>query len=161
MLYVGLGILGLMLLTGGGLYAYREHLRGKPHPVWVPIPLRADISMENQKALAREVEEKLRRGEILRQVVIDADLQTKYGVPDQDAAVKELGERLFVEIGTVATPEGNVPSLNVGVKGTGHEKQASGDAATRITKDVWRMLGIDPETGMPLGQPDPDADNDF
>ncbi len=153
MLYVGLGILGLMLLTGGGLYAYREHLRSKPHPIWVPIALRADISMEDQKHLATEIEKNLRRDEVLRQVVIDTELQTKYGVADQDAAVKELEQRLFVEIGSVSRPEGNVPSLNVGVKGNGHEKQASGDAATRIVLDVWRLLGIDPETGKPLETP--------
>ena len=158
MLYVGMGILGLMLLAGGGLYAYRENLRSKPSPMWVPITLRPDISMEDQKRLAVEIEENLGKDDTLRQVVIDMDLQVQYGLPDQDAAVKELERRLFVKISTEATPEGNVPSINVGVRGTGREKKISGDAATRIARHVWRMLGIDPETGLPLGDPSLDVD---
>ena len=150
MLYAGLGVFGLVLLVGGGLYGYREYLRGKPSPIWVPIALRADISMEDQGKLAEEIEQRLRNEDLLRQVVIDADLRTKFGSVDEEAAVKELEKRLFVKVGTANTPEGSVPSINVGVNGTGHEKKVLGDAAVRLNKDVLRMIGIDPATGKPV-----------
>lgn len=150
MLYAGLAVFGLVLLVGGGLYGYREHLRSKPAPIWVPLALRADISMEDQSKLAEELETKLRNEDLLRQVAIDADTQSQLKLPSEDAAVKELEKRLFVKAGTANTPTGTVPSVNIGFNGNGHEKKATGDAATRIIKDVWKMLGIDPETGERL-----------
>jgi len=153
MLYAGLAVVGLVLLTGGGLYGYREYLRSKPAPIWVPLALRADISMGDQEKLAKEIEARLRTDEVLRNVVLDAGLQTKFGSPTEDAAVKELEKRLFVKVGTAETPQGTVPSINVGFTGTGREKEATGAAATRVIKDVWKMLGIDPETGKAINQP--------
>ncbi len=150
MLYAVLAVVGLVLLTGGGLYGYREYLRSKPAPIWVPLALRADISMEDQEKLAKEIEERLRTDEILRQIAIDVHLQEKFNQPDLDAAVKELENRLFVKVGTADTPNGSVPSINIGVKGTGGEKEVLGEAAGRLIKDVWKMLGIDPETGQPV-----------
>ena len=167
MLYAGLAVVGLVLLTGGGLYGYREVLRNKPAPIWVPLALRVDISMEDQGKLAKEIEGRLRNDELLRQVVVDAGLQSKFGSPTEDAAVKELKGRLFVKVGTADTPQGTVPSINVGVNGTGRERDASGAAATRLIKDVWKMLGIDPDTGKQLERPpggapaDEGDDSDF
>jgi hypothetical protein len=64
--------------------------------------------------------------------------------------VKELNRRLFVEVGSADTPNGSVPSINVGVAGIGHETKLLGEASMRIIRDVWRMIGIDPETGKPI-----------
>ncbi len=150
MLWAVLAVVGLGLLIGGGLYGYREYLRGKPAPIWVPLALRADLSMEDQKKLAEQIDAKLRTDEILRQIVIDADLQRGFNQPTQDAAVKELGKRMFVKVGTADTPNGTVPSINIGLNGKGREKEVIGAAATRMIKDVWKMIGIDPETGKPL-----------
>ena len=58
-----------------------------------------------------------------------------------------------MEIGTAETPNGSLPSINVGLSGTGHEKAVLEDASIRIIKDVWLMLGIDPTTGKRLDQP--------
>lgn len=154
MLYAGLAVIGLVLLTGGGLYGYREYLRSKPSPIWVPLALRADISMADQEKLADEIELRLRTDAILRQIAMDLDLQTKFEQPDIDGAIKELDNRLFVKSGTANTPAGTVPSINIGVNGTGHEKVVLGDTATRLSKDVWKMLGYDPDTGQPINQPD-------
>lgn len=153
-LYAGLAAFGLVLLAGGAYFARKEYYLSKPAPIWVPLALRVDISMAEQSKLAEEIEERLRDEELLRQVVIDAGLQSKFGSPTEDAAVKELKDRLFVKVGTVDTPQGTTaPSINIGVKGNGHEKEATGDAASRLIKDVWKMIGIDPETGIPLERP--------
>jgi len=154
MLYAGLGIFGLMLLAVGGYLGLREYRLGKPAPIWVPVPLRVGIPMEDQEALAKKIEDKLRDDALLRQVVIDANLQQGFEQPTEDAALEELKRRLFVKVGTAQTPQGiSVPSINVGVDGTRREKKVLEDAAIRMIKDVWRMIGIDPETGRPVNQP--------
>jgi hypothetical protein len=134
----------------GAKYARKEYFLRQPDKVWVPLALRADISMAEQKKLAEQIEGKLRSDEMLRQVVIDVGLQEKFKQPSQDAAVKNLERRLFVEVGSADTPAGTVPSINIGVKGTGHEHEILGEASTRIIRDVWRMIGFDPDTGQPL-----------
>jgi len=167
MLYAGLAAFGFVLLAGGAYYARKQYYASKPAPIWVPLALRVDISMEDQGKLAKEIEDRLRNDELLRQVVVDAGLQSKFGSPTEDAAVKELKERLFVKVGTADTPQGTVPSINVGVNGTARERDASGAAATRLIKDVWKMLGIDPDTGKQLERPpggapaDEGDDSDF
>jgi hypothetical protein len=65
-----------------------------------------------------------------------------------------------VEVGSADTPMGSVPSINIGVSGIGREGDVLGEASMRIIRDVWRMIGIDPETGKPLksgNTPPPDA----
>ncbi len=158
-LWVVLAVVGLGLLAGGGLYGLREYRKGRPAPIWVPLGLRVDISMAEQEKLAREIETRLRDEELLGKVVADLGLKEKFGVADDAAAIKELDSRIFVKVGTADTPAGSVPSINVGADGTGHDREISGEIATRIIKDVWRMIGIDPETGKPLpgaggGKPD-------
>jgi hypothetical protein len=149
----GLGIVGLVLMFFGAKFAWREYQLGKPDKIWVPLVLPADISMAEQEKLAGQINEGLRTDAILRKVVTEAGLQEKFGQPDEDAAVKELDRRLFVEIGTAETPNGSLPSINVGLSGTGHEKAVLEDASIRIIKDVWLMLGIDPTSGKRLDQP--------
>ena len=141
------------MVIGGGLLAYREHLRGKPAPVWVPLPLRADISMEEQTRIAKEIEKNLREEGILRAVVVDAGLQKKFGAVSEAAAMQELSKRLYAKASTMKTADGTVPSINVGVNGTGRERQLLGDAVMRMNQDVLRMVGIDPKTGKPIDLP--------
>ena len=149
MLWAGLAALGLVLLAGGAWYARKEYYAAKPQPVWVPLALPADISMEDQRKLAEDIEGRLRNDDLLMEVVIDADLQAKFGSSSEKAALEELKKRLFVKVGTADTPQGlTVPSINVGVTGNGHQKEASGIAATRIAKDVWKTTGLLEQTGM-------------
>jgi hypothetical protein len=160
MLWAALGAVGLVVMLFGAKYAKREYHLRQPSKIWVPIALRADLSMEDQKALAKQIEEKLRSEEILRAVVADVGLQEKFKQPSEDAAVKELNRRLFVEVGSVDTPDGSAPSINIGVAGIGHESKLLGEASMRIVRDVWRMIGIDPETGKPIhpgDTPPPDS----
>jgi hypothetical protein len=144
----------------GAKYAKREYHLRQPSKIWVPIALRADLSMADQKKLAEQINTKLRTDEILRAVVMDLGLREKFKQPSEDAAVKDLNRRLFVEVGTADTPNGSVPSINVGVAGIGHESKLLGEASMRIVRDVWRMIGIDPETGKPINPgntPPPDS----
>lgn len=160
MLWTALGAVGLVVLFFGARYAKSEYHLRQPAKIWVPVALRADLSMADQKKLAEEIKAKLRTDEILRAVVVDVGLQKKFNQPSEDAAVKDLERRLFVEVGSADTPMGSVPSINIGVSGIGREGDVLGEASMRIIRDVWRIIGIDPETGKPLNRgnsPPPDA----
>ena len=160
MLWTVMGVIGLTVMFFGARYAKREYHLRQPSKIWVPIALRADISMEAQKKLTEQINTKLRTDEILRAVVMDLDLREKFNQPSEDAAVKELNRRLFVEAGSADTPNGSVPSINVGVSGIGHESKLLGEASMRVLRDVWRIIGIDPKTGNPIdpgNTPPPDS----
>jgi hypothetical protein len=150
MLWAVLGVVGLVVMFFGARYAKREYHLRQPSRIWVPLALRADFSMEDQKKLADEINTSLRTDEILRAVVMDLNLREKFKQPSEDAAVKELDRRLFVEVGSADTPNGSVPSINIGVSGIGHEADLLGEASMRIIREVWRMNGIDPETGKQI-----------
>ena len=148
-LWAVLAVVGLTVMFFVARYAKREYHLRQPSKIWVPIALRADISMEDQKNLAKQIEVKLRTDEILRAVVLDLGLQVKFNQPGEDAAVKELSRRLFVEVGSADTPNGSVPSINIGVSGIGHESKLLSEVSMRIIREVWLMIGIDPEKGKP------------
>ena len=90
MLWTVMGVVGLTVMFFVARYAKREYHLRQPSKIWVPIALRADISMEDQKNLAKQIEDKLRTEEILRAVVADIGLQEKFKQPGEAAAVKEL-----------------------------------------------------------------------
>ena len=108
MLWVLLGIVGLAVLLFGALLAKREYHARQPSRMWVPVTLRPDLSIEDQKKIAGIIDEKIRNEDILRKVVIDVGLKDKFKQPTVEAAVIELDRRLFVEAGTAQTPQGSV-----------------------------------------------------
>lgn len=159
-LWAVLGVVGLVALFFGARFAKREYHLRQPAKIWVPVALRADLSIADQKTLAKQIEEKLRTDEILRAVVVDVGLQRKFKQASEDSAVKDLDRRLFVEVGRADTQVGSVPSINIGVSGIGREGEVLGEASMRIIRDVWRMIGIDPDSGKPFERgktPPPDS----
>ncbi len=149
MLYAGLAVIGLLLLAGGGYYGFHQYRMGKSAPRWVPLPLRYGVPMEEQKELARQLEEKLRNDEFLKTVVVDAKLKEGFEVESEEAALEELKRRMFVKVGTFQMPTGSgtVPSVNIGVEGTRREKEVLDAASTCLIREAWRLMGIDPNTG--------------
>lgn len=68
MLWAVLAIFGLVVLFFGAKYAKKEYRLRQPDRIWVPITLRQDLSMEDQKKLAEQIEEKLRALDKYRRV---------------------------------------------------------------------------------------------
>lgn len=148
MLWAVLAAVGVALLGGGAFYGLKEYRANKPDKIWVPLPLRADLLMSEQKELAENIEAELKKDERLGIIVSDLGLKEKFNAADEDAAAEELGERIFVEVGSADTPEGSVPSINIGVRGIYSENELLREISMRIIRDVWVMIGIDPDTGM-------------
>lgn len=133
-------------IAGGfGLWTYRQN---RPQKVWVPLALNAELPAEKQELAAKEIKAKLLEGNIIAEVVKDVNLASKLDLPSNEAAEAEVRNRLFVELGETAGPTGaTVPSLNIGLNCQRKTFNVMGEVATRIMKDVWKILGIkEPES---------------
>lgn len=138
-------MLAVMLLMGGALAYYKMvYLPGRPHPVWVPLPINPELEREKRDAIIKNLKEKLSDREILVKVSKDLGLRQKLQLDSDDQCASELAARLFVKPGDADTPMGKVPAIHIGVKGTEKESAVSGQIAMRLMDDVWKILGIKP-----------------
>lgn len=141
--WIVLGAVAIVLMLGGGAFALHAYKQNRPHPVWVPLPINPEVPGDKRKEIAKDLKAKLNQPEILIQVCKDLGLAKKWEM-DADQAAAELSMRLFVKVGETASAMGNVPSINVGVSGKVKEKEDSEAISLRLTKDVWKILGIKP-----------------
>lgn len=134
-----------MLIFGGGIYAYTSYKQGRPHPVWVPLPINPELPDEKRAEILSNLKTKLSSEDILIQVSKDLNLPAKMELSGDAEAAAEVRKRLFVDLGEADSPIGRVPSINVGVKGEVRDKEISGKIAMRLMEDVWKILGIQPK----------------
>ena len=135
-------MVALVLICGGGWFAYRSYQQNRPHPVWVPLPIRADVEMAERDKAIKELKTKLGDPLVLTKVSMDLGLVRKWNLPSEDACARELEQRLFVRAGDADTPMGKVPAILIGVNGKEKESALSGEIAVRLMDDVARILGI-------------------
>ena len=140
--WIVLGAVMVVLMFGGGIFAYRGYKQNQPQPIWVPLPINRQLPGERRTELAKELKAKLAKPEILAQVAKDSGLARIWGLNSDAEAGQEIGRRLFVRVGDAATPTGNVPSINVGVNGKVKEKAISEKLSLRLIEDVWKILGV-------------------
>lgn len=137
-----MGMVAMFLLVGGGGFAYWNHNRGRPHPVWVPLPLNPEFSDAKREEVAKEVKTKLNTKEILTRISKDLDLAKRWRMASDDEVAGELGRRLFVTVGEADSPLGKVPLINIGVQGPEKDKGVSEEIAVHLIKDVKKLFGI-------------------
>ena len=151
--WIAAGLVVMLLFLGGGYYGYRTYKQNRPHPVWVPLPIRADLEAVERDKVIKNLKEKLSDQTLLVGVSKDVGLVKKWNMPSDEVCAKEIGNRLFVRSGDAATPMGNVPAIHIGVNGKSKESAVSGEIAMRLMNDVWKILGI-----KPPAKPDPDGE---
>jgi hypothetical protein len=134
----------LLLMMGGLLFAYQQYKLNKPQAMWVPLPVRQDISMEDQKKAAEDLKARLCVESVFLKVSKDMGLPAKWELASDNEAAAELGKRVFVRPGDADTPMGKVPAIHIGVNGKVRDRQLSGEIAMRLMDDVWKILGVDP-----------------
>jgi hypothetical protein len=137
----------MMLVVGGGGFAYWTYRQNRPTPVWVPILVNTELDPVKHEELSKDLKTKLMTPEFLLQVSKDLQLASKWQLPSDQAAAEEIAKRLFVRVGEADTPTGRVPSINVGLNGPKKDFALSGEIAMRMMKDVWKILGIKPPPG--------------
>lgn len=134
----------MMLLFGGGLFAYYTYKQNRPAPVWVPLPIRADLELARRDELITNLKTKLSDKEVLISVSKDVGLTKKWKLSSDEEGASEIGNRLFVKVGEADTPMGKVPAILIGVTGNRKEREVSSEIAMRMMQDVWTILGIEP-----------------
>lgn len=136
----------MVLMLGGGGFAYRSYKLGRPHPVWVPLPLNPALPVEKRDEIAKDLKSKLLKIEIMLQVSHDLGLAKKWSLATDKEAAQQISERLFVKVGEADGPMGKVPSLNIGFYGKEKDKELTEKLALRLMEDVWKIVGMKPPT---------------
>ncbi len=138
------GVVAVLLMAGGGLFAYRAYKQSRPAPVWVPLPINPELPMAKRDEIINNLKEKLGERQLLIKVSKDVGLAGKWGLASDEAGAVEIGGRLFVRAGEADTPMGKVPAIHIGVNGKRKEREVSGEIAMRLMEDVWPILGLKP-----------------
>jgi hypothetical protein len=142
--WIVFGVLAMILVVGGGGFGYWTYRQNRPSPMWVPLLINRELAEDKRREIAKDLKEKLNKPEILNKVSSDLHLAEKWHLSTDESAAREIAKRLFVRVGEADSPEGRVPSINIGVEGTRRDIVVSGDIALRLMKDVWKILGIKP-----------------
>ncbi|MGL4401401.1 MAG: hypothetical protein ACRCXD_16165 [Luteolibacter sp.] len=141
--WIVFGVVVVLMAVAGGGFALRIYKQNRPQPIWVPLPINADLPLEKRNELAAEIKKRLLKPDILIQVSKDLSLAKIMELPTDEAAANEVAQRLFVEVGEAAAPTGGtVPSINIGIKGKSKDTEVSGKIAMRLMQDVLKILGI-------------------
>jgi hypothetical protein len=134
-----------LLLFGIGLpTTYHLYKQGRPHPVWLPIPVNPEAPFGQTETTIRMLTAKLSDRENLMLMGRDLGLKEKWEMDSDEEVVDEIGSRLFVRRGDMDTPMGKVPAIHVGLRGTNRDREVSYAMLNALLPDVWKVLGIDP-----------------
>ena len=124
---VAFAVLGVIIAAiglGGAWFAYRQYKQNRPHSMWVPLTIRADLETAKRDEVVKSIRDGLTRDEVLTRI--------------------SRATRMFVRPGDADTPMGKIPAILVGVKGKVKDTQLSGQIAERMMVEVWPIIGIDP-----------------
>ena len=140
-----IGGAALLLLFGIGLpTAYHLYKQGRPHPVWLPIPLNPEAPYAETQRIVHSLDAKLSDRKNLIHITREVDLKSKWDMSDDEQVVDEILARLYVKQGDMETPMGKVPAIHVGLRGTNRDREVSYALLDALLPDVWKVLGIDP-----------------
>ncbi len=138
------GVVAMLLMGAGGLFALKYYKQSRPSPMWVPLPINPELPVEQRDNIIAKLKAGLGDRELLEQVSKDVGLRSKWGLPSDEEGASEIASRLFVREGEAATPQGKVPAIHIGIKGKRKESKVSGEIVMRLMDDVWKILGIEP-----------------
>ena len=136
----------MAMMLGGGGVAFRTYKQNRPCPIWVPLQINGDVSVEKQDEIARDLKLKLCDPKILAQVSKDLGLATEWKTGSDAQCADELARRMFVRVGESKGQLGNAPSIDIGMNGKFKERALSEKITMRLMQDVWRILGVKPPT---------------
>jgi hypothetical protein len=142
--WIVVGVVAVCLLVGGGGFAYWNYRQNTPSPIWVSIPMKHELTLEQREKIARELEEKIETTETLGTITQDLNLTGKWNLANSVAANAELKKRIFVHTGQMSTPAGQFSSLDVGVEGPRKEGAITKEIIAHLKLDVAKILGIKP-----------------
>jgi hypothetical protein len=134
----------VLLVSGAGIgyWKYREHKQNLPTRIWLPIPTKPELALEEREKVATLLREKLSDLALLTQVSKDSGYAKEMGFPADEEAAKDLQKRLFAEVGLAETPNGKVPSINIGFDCKVKEFGKMTKVTNRLMADIGIILGL-------------------
>jgi hypothetical protein len=138
--WIVLAALVLCLLGGGTVVGFWKHRQNQPDRRWVPLPFNPESSEEQRQQSVAQMRERLLTDAILTGVVRDCDVQGKWELPSEAAAVEELKKRAFIDAGEMLVKGQPVATLNIGFRGKAGESAELDQLAERLMDDVKRLI---------------------
>jgi hypothetical protein len=138
--WIALAALVLCLLGGGAVFGVWKYKQGLPDKRFVPLAFNPDSTEEQRQKSVQDMRERLLTDEILTGVVRDCDVEGKWKLPSEAAAVEELRKRVIIEAGETRIKGMPVATLNIGFKGIAAEHDELNALAERLMKDVQRLV---------------------
>lgn len=134
------GLVFLVLLVGGGYFAYRTYQQNRTTRIWLPLPT-PKMTVEERRQTTASLLEKLSDPVLMAAVCRDAGYAKTMDFASEEEGTKDLLKRLFCEIGTADTAQGKVPSINVGFSCKVKHFGKMGEVTNRLRKDILEILG--------------------
>lgn len=138
--WIVLAALVLCLLGGGTVFGYWKYKQNLPDRRWVPLPFNPEASQEQRKQSVLEMRERLLTDTILTGVVRDCNVQGKWNLATEEAAVQELKNRVFVDEGEIVVNGVPAATLNIGFRGKVGEQVILDQLSERLMQDVKRLI---------------------
>lgn len=143
--WIVFGVVVMILVLGGGGFAYKSYKENRPNPIWVPMPINPELPGDKRIEIAKELKELLKKPELLIQISKDLGLPKALQLPTDELAADEVARRLFVNVGETDSANGvKVPTINIGVTGMRKERVISEKIVMRLMEDVKKIIGIKP-----------------
>lgn len=143
--WIVLAALVLCLLGGGTVFGYWKYKQSLPDRRWVPLPFNPETTEEQRAESVAQMRERLLTDTVLTGLVRDCDVQGRWKLPTEEAAVAELKERAFVEAGEMSFNGVPNPTLNIGFKGKAGDAAYLDRLAERLMDDVKRLIAPHPQ----------------
>ncbi|WP_193210616.1 hypothetical protein [Luteolibacter marinus] len=151
--WIALASLVLVLLGGGVVFGYWKHKQGLPDKRYVPLAFNPDSTEEQRQASVKDLRDKLLTDVILTGIVRDCNVESKWELPSEQAAVEELKKRVIIEAGETRIKGVPTPTLNIGFSGIAAEHNDLNALAERLMEDVQRLVA--PPEKKPAADPMP------
>ena len=138
--WIALAALVLVLIGGGAVFGVWKYKQGLPDKRFVPLEFNADSTEEQREQSVKEMRERLLTDVVLTGVVRDCNIEAKWELPSEEAAVEELRKRAVIEAGETRINGVPTPTLNIGFTGIAAEHDDLNRLAERLMEDVQRLV---------------------
>lgn len=128
----------LVIGAGVGAYFYKQN---KPDKLWIPIPVKNEISEESKAEIERIARDHFAKPEVIERVSQDSGLPSNF-----------ITSRIFFEYGDFQDPSTMIQgtSFNIGLAGKRKERASLEKGATCLGKELRKVYQMPEPKGSPF-----------
>jgi hypothetical protein len=141
---VVIAVFVLLFIGSGASYWWMR--QNRPDQRWVPLVLNSKSSAEDRNLLEQQLRAYLSHDELLKKIVAEMSLASRWDVGSEQACVQKLKSSLFVRLNEMQHPmtQEKILTVDIGVNGKRKERSLMSDIAVRLSKEASAFMGIDP-----------------